>query len=130
MRTRRNILVGCLGLLGCTATIDLPPDTTGPQMQFDNPHNGDALSGTVNIEVNGSDDTSVERVQLFIDGSLKATFYTRPYFFRWNTTSLTAGSSHVLKAEGLDPAENIGSVEITVTVQGGGPQAPPQAPNH
>ena len=121
---RKNILIGCLGLLGCTATLDLPPDTTGPEMQFDNPHNGDVLTGTVNIEVNGFDQTSVERVQIFIDGSLKATFYARPYFLRWNVATLPVGSSHVLKAEGIDPAQNVGSVEITVTVQGGGPLSP------
>lgn len=125
MRTRGTLaLIGSLGMLGCFASTDLPPDTNPPQLQFDNPHNGDALSGTVNIEISGSDDFSVERVQLFIDGSLKATFFTRPYFFRWNVTSLPSGSSHTLKAEGIDPAENIGSVQITVTVQGGGPQSP------
>ena len=121
---RKTILIGCLGLLGCTASLDLPPDTTGPQMQFENPHNGDVLTGTVNIEVNGFDETSVERVRLFIDGTLAATYFARPYFFRWNVSTLPVGSSHVLKAEGIDPAQNIGFVEITVTVQGGGPQTP------
>ena len=58
------------------------------------------------------------------DGTLAATYFARPYFFRWNVSTLPVGSSHVLKAEGIDPAQNIGFVEITVTVQGGGPQTP------
>lgn len=122
MRTRGILaVIGSLGMLGCFASTELPPDTNPPQLGFDSPHSGDVLSGTVNVEVTGSDDTSVERVQLFIDGSLKATFYTRPYFFRWNVTNLPAGSTHTLRAEGIDPAQNKGTVEITVTVQGGGP---------
>lgn len=125
MRTRGTLaVIGSLGILGCFASTELPPDANPPQLQFDNPHQGDALSGTVFVEVSGSDDYSVERVQLFIDGNLKATFYARPYFYSWNVTSLPTGSSHVLRAEGIDPAQNKGMVEITVTVQGGGPQTP------
>jgi hypothetical protein len=110
-----------LGVVGCFASTDLPPDNTPPQLSFSTPTNGAALSGTVNVEITAFDDTSVERVQLFIDGSLRATFYTRPYFHRWNVTGLPAGSSHTLRAEGIDGSENKGTVEITVTVQGGGP---------
>lgn len=122
MRMRGTLaLMGSLGMLGCFASTELPPDTNPPQLQFDNPHQGDTLTGLVNIQISGSDDTSVERIQLFIDGSLQATFYARPYFFRWNVTRLPVGSSHTLRAEGIDPSQNKGTVEITVTVQGGEP---------
>ncbi len=124
MRTRRNILIASVGLLGCTASLDLPPDTAVPQLQFESPHNGENLTGLVNIQITASDNVSVERIQLFIDGNLQATFYARPYFMRWNVSTLPVGSTHTIRAEAIDPSQNKGTAEITVTTQGGEPLTP------
>lgn len=118
-RTALLGLIGTLGLLGCTASLDLPPDTTPPEVTFDTPHPGDVVSGIVGVQVSAFDNVSVEKVQIFIDGTLRGTFYERPYFVQWNVQILPQGSSHTLKAEAIDPSQNKGSAEITVTVQGG-----------
>jgi hypothetical protein len=112
-------LIGAVGALGCTASLDLPPDTTPPELLFDNPHDGAVVSGIVGVEVSAFDNVSVEKVQIFIDGTLRGTFYARPYFVQWSVQNLPNGSTHVLKAEAIDPSRNKGTAQITVTVQGG-----------
>lgn len=112
-------LIGFLGPAGCTASLDLPPDTTPPEVVFDNPRDGDLITGAVGVQVSAFDNTSVEKVQIFIDGTLRGTFFERPYFVQWNVQSLPPGSRHTLRAEAIDPSRNKGSAEITVTVQGG-----------
>jgi hypothetical protein len=112
-------LIGTLGLAGCTASLDLPPDTTPPEVVFDNPHDGDVVSGIVGVQVSAFDNASVEKVQIFIDGTLRGTFFERPYFVQWNAQILPQGSRHTLRAEAIDRSQNKGSAEITVTVQGG-----------
>lgn len=108
-----------VGLGGCKADLSLPPDTTAPVVTFEVPTNGQAVNGVVGIKVTASDDDAVERVKIFIDGTLRGTFYLQPYYVQWTVQNLPDGSSHTLRAEALDPSGNTGSAEITVTVVGG-----------
>ncbi len=120
MRAKRWVVIaGGLVIGGCTASLDLPPDTNPPVVAFSTPGNGATVSGVVGIKVEAADDYSVERVRVYIDGNLQGTFYLQPYYVQWNVTSLQTGTSHTLRAEAIDPSGNTGTAEITVTVQGG-----------
>ncbi len=112
------LLAGAV-LSGCTASLELPPDEFPPVVEFDSPRQGEVVSGVVGVQVSAFDNASVERVQIFIDGTLRGTFYTRPYFVQWSVQNLPSGSVHNLKAEAIDRSGNKGSAEISVTVQGG-----------
>ena len=108
------VLVG--GAVGCSVSTDLPPDNLAPQVTFSTPQDGATVGGGVSIDVSAFDNYSVERVRILIDGSLKGTFYTQPYHYLWSTFTLPNNSTHTIVAEAIDPSNNTGRSQITVSV--------------
>jgi hypothetical protein len=103
-------------------TVDLsnlapaPPDTTPPTTSITSPASGSTLSGSITVSATASDNIGVTRVELWMDGALKATATAAPYSFTWNTTASTNGS-HTLQTKAYDAAGNVGDSSIvTVTV--------------
>ena len=96
----------------------VPPagDTTAPTAQITSPSSGATVSGTTNVAVTASDNVSVARVELLLDGVVAATDSAAPYQFAWDTTGATNGT-HTLQARAVDSAGNNGvSSIVTVTV--------------
>ena len=94
-----------------------PPDTTPPTVTIDSPANGATVSGGISIKVSANDNTSVSRVDLYVDGNLLGSDTTSPYSFFWDTTQAGNGS-HNLVAKAIDGAGNIGtSATVSVYVQ-------------
>jgi hypothetical protein len=92
------------------------PDTTPPTATITSPAADSALAGTVTVAVAASGNTSVARVDLYIDGALFGSDTTSPYGFAWNTATKTNGS-HTLTAQAVDGAGKVGaSTPVTVTV--------------
>lgn len=92
------------------------PDITPPVVAIIYPVNGQVLSGTVNVIVEARDDSEVDRVEFYIDGSVHATISDPPFDYVWNTTSVDSGS-HVLFMRAYDTNNNSSaSNTITVTV--------------
>ena len=93
-----------------------PPDTMPPTASITSPSAGSTLTGTVTVGVAATDDTSVSRVDLYIDGAFYGSDTTSPYGFSWNTGTATNGP-HALAARAIDGAGNVGtSATVTVTV--------------
>ena len=93
-----------------------PPDTMPPTATITSPASGSTLAGTVTAAVSASDDTSVARVDLYVDGAFYGSDTTSPYGFAWNTSTTTNGP-HTLTAKAVDGAGNVGtSATVTVTV--------------
>lgn len=116
---RMSLVAGLLVLgssAGCTVNTDLPPDSQVPQVQITAPQDGATVGGGVSVDVTAADDISVERVRILIDGTLRGTFYTRPYHFLWGTFGLPNNSVHTIVAEALDPSNNTGRTQISVSV--------------
>jgi subtilisin family serine protease len=107
------------------------PDNTPPTTSIAAPANGSSVSGTVNVQVNASDNVGVARVELHVDGALRGTDTTAPYAIPWNTTGVTNGS-HTAFSRAFDAAGNSGqSSTFTYNVNNGcctacAPPAPSQ----
>src|SRR5262249_3056004 len=93
--------------------------TTPPSPAVTAPANGAPRQGTINATASGSDHAGVTRVELYVDGVLKATDTASPYNFTWDTTSVANGS-HSLTSKAYDAAGNVGtSAAVGVTVSNG-----------
>lgn len=94
-----------------------PADVTPPQAQIVSPAPGNTVAGTVNVDVEATDDSQVARVDLDLNGSTVASSTASPAVFAWDTTKHVNGS-YSLRARAFDAAGNMGSsASVGVTVQ-------------
>lgn len=99
-------------------TTVLCPDNINPTISITNPTNGSAVTGTINLQVNATDNIGVTKVEYYQDGTLINSSETSPYSISWDTSGLTQGSSHVLTAKAYDAAGNSTTSEaINVTIK-------------
>jgi uncharacterized protein involved in tellurium resistance len=56
------------------------------------PTSGARVSANASIYVNASDNVGVTRVELYVDGQLKATARSAPFTTRWNTKRDATGA--------------------------------------
>lgn len=97
------------------------PDTNPPVAEIVSPQANATLSGTVTVVVVATDDNSVSRVDLFVDGSSLGGDTVAPHEWLLDTTTLADGS-HTLRAFAYDGAGNsCESASLTVTVDNAGP---------
>jgi hypothetical protein len=103
------------------------PDTTPPTVSITSPVAGAAVSGTITLTANASDNKGVAGVKFKVDGTNSgAEDTTAPYSASLDTTALSNGS-HAIAAEARDAAGNhTTSAGVTVTVNNGAP--PPGGP--
>lgn len=101
-----------------TATISVKvsntADTTPPTAAIKNPGANSKVSGSVSVSASATDNVSVAKVALFIDGSQVATANGSSVSYNWNTRKAAAGN-HTLKVDATDAAGNVGSQTIQVT---------------
>lgn len=99
-----------------TVTVsNAPPDTTPPTVSIGAPAAGATVSGTTTVSASATDNVSVARVELYVDGALYATNTSSPYAFAWNSTQSSDGS-HTLQVVAADAAGNVASAARTVMV--------------
>jgi hypothetical protein len=98
-------------------TLQPTQDRTPPIVNIYYPHDGQRVSGTVEIKVDAQDNTGVEWVFFYLDGQIKAMIKGNPpYVDQWDTTRCADGE-HELQAKALDAAENAGlSAPVRVVV--------------
>jgi hypothetical protein len=110
-----------LGSLAATAGGTYVVDATPPTVSISAPANNAnlAIGTTPTISVTSSDaSSSVTKVEIYIDGTLKTTLTTAPYNYTWNT-GVTAGA-HTIVAKSYDTFNNVGTsstVNVNVTDQ-------------
>jgi chitodextrinase len=102
-----------------------PGDTTPPLISIATPTGG-AVSGTITITANGSDNVGIAGVQFKVNGTnLGGEDTTSPYTASWNTASVANGN-YTLSAVARDAAGNqASSTLVTVTVNNSGTTPPP-----
>jgi len=76
------------------------------------PFGNTVIIGETDVEVYANDDTSVERVEFYIDNNLKKEIYEEPYV--WILDSLLFGK-HLLKVIAYDDQGKSSSVEMEIT---------------
>jgi hypothetical protein len=90
-------------------------DLAAPTVAIASPSSGAVLTGTEQIDVDADDDSRVEKVDLWIDGQLRAIDLTAPYAFSLNTTTLVNGS-HTIEARAYDIDGRRATSTRTVTI--------------
>ena len=94
---------------GCLEQLDNgPPVTT-----ILNPQSGAVIDGVVPILVTASDDKSVTKLRLFIDGTEVRTVDDDVTRYEWDTTPIADNRQHFITAYAIDEDDNIGPSAIT-----------------
>src|ERR1041384_8223274 len=92
-------------------------DTQPPSAAITSPSGGATVSGTLSVAVSASDNVGVARVDVLVDGSVRASDTSAPFAVAIDTTALANGN-HTLTARAFDAAGNAGtSAAVTVNVQ-------------
>ncbi len=93
-----------------------PIDGTPPIINVTSPTSGSNVLGNVSIQVHAIDNVAVKKVELYVDGVLKATSTVAPFTTKWNTKRVAAGP-HTIRAKAYDTAGNQSlSAAVTVSV--------------
>jgi Big-like domain-containing protein len=91
-------------------------DTTEPTVRITSPANDSAVTGTVVVTADVTDDVGVSRVEFYENGNLRALANSAPFSFDWYTRA-TVNGTYALTAKAYDTSGNAGqSATITVTV--------------
>jgi thermitase len=94
-------------------TVSNVADTVAPVPTISSPGNGATVSGNITINASATDNVGAVRMELWIDGSLRATSNTSNLSSRWNTKSASKGT-HTIHVKAFDAANNMGETQISV----------------
>lgn len=100
------------------------PDTKPPTLDFQQPAEGETVTGTRNLFAVATDDVQLDSVKFYINDVLKATFFSGPFSWSWNTTTYANGA-YTLKAVASDMAGNSVQQVKNVTVSNVADTTPP-----
>lgn len=103
--------------IGTSNTVAVTVDNTQPKVAITSPLSGATVKGSVTISVSASDPSGIQRIEFYIDGNLKATDYTAPYTYQWNTKTVKPGT-HTILVIAIDKAGNMKQTSITVVSTG------------
>lgn len=88
-------------------------DTVAPVAVITSPKDGAQVSGNVTVSAAATDNVSVSRITLFIDGKAVAAANAASLSYRWNARKEASGT-HVLRVDAVDTAGNVGSRTMQV----------------
>jgi thermitase len=93
-----------------------PLDTTPPVASISAPLNTATVLGLVSVALSGSDNVGLTKLELYVDGSLKASYFASAATYLWDTI-LAANGIHTIVAKAYDAAGHVGSsAAVSVTV--------------
>jgi hypothetical protein len=104
-------------------------DDQAPVVAITSPATGATLSGIVTVQATATDNAGVVRASLAVDGALRSSVATGPYRLSLDTTTMSNGT-HTLTVLAYDAAGNVGSADVTVTIQNAGALPQPVIPQH
>jgi hypothetical protein len=112
------VLLGSVFLSSCNSDEDNEPakDTVAPKVSFTNLKDGGDVWSTVSVSVTATDNDGVEKVDIYIDGTLTSTLTAGPFDLSWDSKTVTDGT-HTIKAVVADKSGNVTEKLISVTVK-------------
>ena len=112
-------VIPVLLLAACGLDSGNPSDGSAPIVVIDAPLNGAVVANQVAIQVSAVDDFGVDKVEIVIDNNPAIVLFNPPYVHTWNTAAVPDNSTHTILARAYDVAQNVGTRQITVTVDKG-----------
>jgi len=106
LTTKAYALTGGVALSAPVDVNVVAPDTTPPTISITSVS---MSSKFMTVTVSASDASGVAKVDLYVDGALKATDSASPYSFKVNISVWSKGSSHTLQAKAYDAVGNVSS---------------------
>jgi hypothetical protein len=96
-------------------TTEPPPDITPPEVLISNPNDNDIIKGSVQVNVDASDESGIAQVDFYVDGELTFSDSKSSFSWQWNTASGEyPDGQYTLKVTAIDEKGNEASHEITV----------------
>jgi hypothetical protein len=96
--------------------VNVARDTTPPSASITSPAHGATLSGIQWIDASATDNVAVEKLEIFLDGTLLKSRYSSSTSVAWDTKTAVNGS-HTLTARATDSYGNVAtSTAVIVTV--------------
>jgi subtilisin family serine protease len=116
LESRSYDAAGNVGSTTRTVTVSNSSDTTAPLVAISSPSNGTSVTGlkTLTIKVAATDNISVTRIELYVDGALKSKVTSGSLSWSWNDKSTSSGQ-HVITAKAFDGAGNQARSSVSVT---------------
>ena len=91
---------------------DISPST----VTISSPANGATVSGTVSISASATDNIGVTKMEILVDGTLRAQSTSATITWSWDTFTMPIGP-HTILVRAYDASNNIGSSSVSVGVQ-------------
>jgi hypothetical protein len=99
-----------------SASVTIAADLVSPTVAITSPTAGSSVSGTVTVNISASDNVGVTKVELYLNGTIYASYSNAPYSIDWNT-ALMANGPCTMTAKAYDVAGNVGqSTVVVVTI--------------
>jgi len=95
-----------------TVTVFPRGDRIPPTLTLLYPAAGTVLSGTVDVNIDATDNIGVTSMEFYVNGILADTDNNAPWGFSWDTSTLPVGT-HSLYVKGFDAAGNVGAIPST-----------------
>jgi hypothetical protein len=82
-------------------TVSNAPGSMPPQISITSPTQNARVSGSVSVYANATDDLSVTKVELYVDGKMITSSRSAPFTTKWDTKKVIAGT-HTLQCRAYD----------------------------
>lgn len=112
------VLPFIFAVVSCSKDSSSSKDSGPSDVSIVNPWDDTTRDGVVNVTVSAVDDDEIERVELFVAGSLYGTDTKEPYEFQWDMGPLTDGSSTSIYAIAVDGYGNETSSKVVTVTKG------------
>ena len=90
-------------------------DTIPPEVKIISPSDGVELGGTIEINIDATDNVELEKVTLYIDGKKVKEYTSGPYKYSWDSSKASEGT-HTITAEAVDKSGNVRTKSGTVVM--------------
>lgn len=68
-----------------------PAPNERPTISITSPSSDSTISGSVTVQVDANDNEGIEKVEIYLEGKLSATLFSKPYETSWNTSTVPNG---------------------------------------